>query len=276
MNEQRRFGRTFLMIQSKGLLTRCFQRYRETTFRNVTVRNLSVKELPWCSKSDVRNKTLHRIREPVEPNKLTPIDRFGIVAAMSKNRIIGVNGKLPWNIPEDRRLFKALTEDKVLIIGRKTLEEESSLCHISHTSTCIVISRTLKEGLVDTTPLFPGGTEIRIVPSFSEALHAGRELVEHLSPSADPNNIDCWVAGGENVFNAAVMHSSARTIHLSVVDVDIDVSSANAADVARFPPKYHWDTGFTQASATEMTSPCGLTTTTRFTHYVFNRIGGSR
>ena len=43
---------------------------------------------------------------------------------MSRNRIIGVNGGLPWSLPEDRKNFKALTTGKVLVVGRKTYEEE--------------------------------------------------------------------------------------------------------------------------------------------------------
>ena len=236
-------------------------------------REFSVKELSWCS------------RQPDSPSKsptaqssdeeyLAPINRFGIVAAMSNNRVIGVNGKLPWSIPEDRKIFKALTQGKVLIIGRKTLEEESNLCHILHVSKCIVISKTisktLNENQIDTTPL-SSGTEIRVVPSFLEALHLARKLVESNKSSNDLNEIECWVAGGERVFNAAVLHSSARTMHLTVVDVDID--AGGATQVARFPPKYYWDRRFKQISASEMTSSERDPLT--FTHYVFNRIKGA-
>jgi dihydrofolate reductase len=192
---------------------------------------------------------------------------------MSKNRVIGVNGKLPWNIPEDRKQFKELTRDRVLIIGRKTLEEESNLCHISHTAKCIVISKTLKEDQIDST-LVKSDTEIRVVPSFREALHLARELVEEIKSSNGADAINCWVAGGEIVFNAAVIHPSARTIHLTVVDVDIDTSSSETTELARFPPKYHWDIRFKQKSAQEMT--CGAEKPIKFTHYVFDRIQSAR
>ncbi len=45
-----------------------------------------------------------------------------IIAAMSSNRVIGRQGALPWNIPEDLRRFRELTCGHPLIMGRKTFE----------------------------------------------------------------------------------------------------------------------------------------------------------
>ena len=45
-----------------------------------------------------------------------------MVVAMAENRIIGNNGKLPWNIKEDLSRFKYLTMNQVVIMGRKTYE----------------------------------------------------------------------------------------------------------------------------------------------------------
>lgn len=45
-----------------------------------------------------------------------------IIAAMAENRIIGVNNKLPWHIPEELKLFKATTMGYPMIMGRKTFE----------------------------------------------------------------------------------------------------------------------------------------------------------
>lgn len=43
------------------------------------------------------------------------------VAAMSKGRVLGLNGKLPWpSIKEDFKWFRSLTLDKILLVGRKT------------------------------------------------------------------------------------------------------------------------------------------------------------
>ncbi|HSX19586.1 MAG TPA: dihydrofolate reductase, partial [Gammaproteobacteria bacterium] len=47
---------------------------------------------------------------------------ISLVAAMSQNRVIGVNNKLPWNIPEELQHFKHLTMGKPMIMGRKTFD----------------------------------------------------------------------------------------------------------------------------------------------------------
>lgn len=45
-----------------------------------------------------------------------------IIAAVSENNVIGLNGKLPWNIKEDMEFFKNTTMGNVVIFGRKTFE----------------------------------------------------------------------------------------------------------------------------------------------------------
>lgn len=45
-----------------------------------------------------------------------------IIAAVNLNRVIGVNGKLPWHIPEDLKRFKNLTSGHTVLMGRKTWE----------------------------------------------------------------------------------------------------------------------------------------------------------
>jgi dihydrofolate reductase len=46
--------------------------------------------------------------------------RIAFVLAMSRNRVIGANGGLPWRMPSDLKRFKALTMGKPVIMGRKT------------------------------------------------------------------------------------------------------------------------------------------------------------
>ena len=45
-----------------------------------------------------------------------------LIAAMSENRVIGREGKLPWYLPRDMRRFKTLTTGHAVIMGRKTFE----------------------------------------------------------------------------------------------------------------------------------------------------------
>lgn len=47
---------------------------------------------------------------------------ISIIAATSKNRVIGKNGKLPWNLPEDMNFFRETTKNCIVVMGRKTFE----------------------------------------------------------------------------------------------------------------------------------------------------------
>lgn len=46
-----------------------------------------------------------------------------IIAALAKNRVIGKDGKIPWNLPEDREHFRKLTMGHIIVMGRRTYEE---------------------------------------------------------------------------------------------------------------------------------------------------------
>ena len=48
--------------------------------------------------------------------------RSVIVAAVGRNGVIGVDGQLPWRIPEDLARFKRLTMGQILVMGRATFE----------------------------------------------------------------------------------------------------------------------------------------------------------
>ncbi|MGF1510028.1 MAG: dihydrofolate reductase [Myxococcota bacterium] len=46
----------------------------------------------------------------------------GIIAAMNRERVIGVNGHIPWRHPGEQKRFKAVTWDSTLVMGRRTFE----------------------------------------------------------------------------------------------------------------------------------------------------------
>lgn len=43
-----------------------------------------------------------------------------LIVACGKNRVIGLNGQVPWHLPEDLKHFKATTMGCPVIMGRKT------------------------------------------------------------------------------------------------------------------------------------------------------------
>jgi len=48
--------------------------------------------------------------------------RITLVVAATAEGVIGLNGQLPWHIPEDLKHFKKLTMGKPILMGRKTFE----------------------------------------------------------------------------------------------------------------------------------------------------------
>ena len=47
---------------------------------------------------------------------------LSIIVAKSKNNVIGYKNKLVWNLAEDMKRFKEITEGHTVIMGRKTYE----------------------------------------------------------------------------------------------------------------------------------------------------------
>jgi dihydrofolate reductase len=47
---------------------------------------------------------------------------ISIIAAMTDNRVIGINNALPWKLPSDMKWFRQHTLGKPIIMGRKTFE----------------------------------------------------------------------------------------------------------------------------------------------------------
>lgn len=48
---------------------------------------------------------------------------LALIAAFAQNRIIGRDGRIPWDIPEEKHRFRDLTMGHVIVMGRRTYEE---------------------------------------------------------------------------------------------------------------------------------------------------------
>lgn len=75
--------------------------------------------------------------------------KISLIVAMSENYVIGNEGKMPWNIPNELQRFKALTTNKSVIMGRKTF---NSIGNALPNRKNIVISRQknieVKDGIL--------------------------------------------------------------------------------------------------------------------------------
>ena len=48
--------------------------------------------------------------------------KIALIAALTPQRVIGKNNQLPWHLPNDLKRFHRLTQNKTVIMGRKTYE----------------------------------------------------------------------------------------------------------------------------------------------------------
>jgi dihydrofolate reductase len=48
--------------------------------------------------------------------------KVSMIAAMAKDRVIGLNNQMPWHLPADLSFFKRVTLGKPIIMGRKTYQ----------------------------------------------------------------------------------------------------------------------------------------------------------
>ena len=185
---------------------------------------------------------------------------FGIIAAINKQNIIGINGALPWKyLPEDKAHFVSITRNKVMIIGRKSfIEEDPSGDHLHHVRACIVLSRSMKESDLQHLNEQRGGPELKLARCFAEALHFAYEL-NHSKNQCEKEVIDCWVAGGEGIYREALTHGSLREVNLTHVDMQIDEDLNQFQEnnrVTFFPMEIFHQIGFNEVSRSVGDSCC--------------------
>lgn len=124
--------------------------------------------------------------------------RISIIVATDDRGGIGLEGDLPWRLPEDLKRFKALTMGKPIVMGRKTYD---SIGRPLPGRQNIVITR--QPGLVA-----PGCT---VVGSLADAL------------AAAGNAPEVCVIGGAEIYRLAL--PLAQVIHLTRVHDRVDADT---------------------------------------------------
>ncbi len=166
------------------------------------------------------------MREPKESRLC-----ISIIAAMSRNQVIGECGCIPWHLPGDLKRFKMLTMGHHVVMGRRTYESIATTC--SHRNvpndshrvfkpvldkrTVLVLSREISNIRDDKKP----GENIRFVNSLEEAIGIAERNGDK----------EVFIAGGSEVYREAL--EIADKLYLTIVDAEF-------AGDAFFPA---WDRG---------------------------------
>lgn len=126
---------------------------------------------------------------------------FSAIAAMARNRVIGQDNGLPWQLPGDLKFFKAMTLGKPVVMGRKTFQS---------------IGRPL-----------PGRPNIVVTrdPAFAaEGVHIARDIGTALELAArlarETGAEEVMVIGGADIYAQAL----PRLDRLYLTEIDAEIA----------------------------------------------------
>ena len=117
-----------------------------------------------------------------------------MVWAQSADGVIGADGGLPWHLPEDLRLFRALTHGSTVVMGRRTWESLPPRFRPLPDRRNVVLSSTLD----------PADVRAEVVRSVDDVLALDGDL---------------WVIGGGAVYGVFLPH--AEEVVVTEVDVQL-------------------------------------------------------
>ncbi len=120
-----------------------------------------------------------------------PDSPLTLIVAMTRQRLIGKAGKLPWRLPEELQLFKQITVGGTLIMGRRTWE---SLPAPLPQRRLLVVSRSL-----------PPSPDLELFPTLNAAL------------AAEPSR-PCFIAGGADLYAEGL--ARADVLRISWIEGD--------------------------------------------------------
>lgn len=122
-----------------------------------------------------------------------------LIAAVTKNRVIGRNNDLPWKLPDDMKYFMETTREHAVIMGRKNFDSLPAKFKPLKDRLNIVLTRNKKS--LD-------GFDVRAVSSINEAFEQA------------PANEEVFVIGGAEIFGQTMQR--ANRLYITEIDAVID------------------------------------------------------
>nr|WP_063844288.1 trimethoprim-resistant repeat-containing dihydrofolate reductase DfrA1 [Campylobacter jejuni]CAC19929.1 dihydrofolate reductase [Campylobacter jejuni] len=150
--------------------------------------------------------------------------KLSLMVAISKNGVIGNGPDIPWSAKGEQLLFKAITYNQWLLVGRKTFESMGALpnrkyavvTRSSFTSDNenVLIFPSIKDALpnrkyaVVTRSSFTSDNEnVLIFPSIKDALTNLKKITDHVI-----------VSGGGEIYKSLI--DQVDTLHISTIDIE--------------------------------------------------------
>ncbi|MBC7692545.1 MAG: dihydrofolate reductase [Methylotenera sp.] len=129
---------------------------------------------------------------------------ISLIAAMDQNRVIGVENRLPWHLPEDLKYFRKTTSGRPVLMGRKTFE---SIGRLLPNRLNVIMTRQKS---------FVAPEGACVVSSWNGAL-------EEILAKA-PTTEELFVIGGSEIYEMALPHAD----RLYITEVETTVSGGDA------------------------------------------------
>ena len=136
---------------------------------------------------------------------------ISLVAARSRNNVIGIKNRLPWYLPKDLEFFYNLTRNKCVIMGRKSFE---SIKGFFPWKTIIILSRNKNMTI--------------------KSSYVVSNMIDGFLIAEKMDNEEIYILGGGEVYLLAMPYASM--IYLTEIDEVFDGDTI-------FPPilREEWD-----------------------------------
>lgn len=132
---------------------------------------------------------------------------IGMIWAQSVDGVIGLDGDMPWHVPEDLRHFKAITLGEVLIMGRRTWSSFPDSVRPLPGRTSVVVSKTLSEN--------PSDPKLQ-----HDSVHVAADLTSAIELAAQlKSGPMIWVVGGGTLYDQAI--ETATIVERSVFNLNV-------------------------------------------------------
>ncbi len=125
------------------------------------------------------------------------MERIIISAMTRKNHIIGKNNWLPWNIPEELNHFRKITENGIVIMGRKTYD---SIGRPMPKRRNIIVSQSTDH--ID---------KVEVAPTVEKALDMAKKA-----------NKPIFIIGGAQIYKYALDNKLVDKMYISYIKKEYD------------------------------------------------------
>ena len=122
---------------------------------------------------------------------------LSIIVAKAKNNVIGKDNKMIWHLPEDMKRFRKITENHVIIMGRKTFE---SLGKVLPNRKHVVMTHS---------------KDLRINDENVEIVNSIDELKKYID-----SNEECFLIGGAMMYNLLMPYTNK--IYMTELDKNFE------------------------------------------------------